>query len=583
MDRNRLMVFLSAFMAIVMVIGGGVQALCSESSGCQQPNADGSTVQQYGAVQSDVDGTYDVSQAGGREMVSYSPSPINEEQIELRWTYKAGDRWQDVPGTGVIVGDYYYVKAGATIHKISIATGEDVASAPSVDKNFMYGHWVDYLDYGDGYIVDNPGATVYDLDLNPLFKFDVGLGSQSYSSKTVENGGYMYVVNGRDFTVTKYDLDTTGLTAEDVKQPIWSVKTYEGTDYKSATRVYYPVVVGDYIYHTHPSGIVTAISCETGEIVDTYDATHYEKGQEGPFDGMAVNNEMTYYDGHLYLSLYGGGIFATGTGDAVVEIPIDVTTGQMDEAEIRYILMEGGNNNSSFLVYNGYGFSNAGNTFYLIDMESFTVVATAEGDKVSRGNMSLNTYYDAEGRGNKVYAYVVPYTAAEEGKVYISIFECTLGDTPSVVKHACTVEGVAQYGTEFVQFGPNGELIFHNDSKTIHCYGNTDLVKITFSGADVASVNAVAGTVADKPADPVKEGYSFAGWYVDEECTEIFDWTKPITSDATLYANWTAEDTSQSDSLEDMPQHDNTILYVSAGIVAVALIGLCIIIYIRKG
>ena len=45
------------------------------------------------------------------------------------------------------------------------------------------------------------------------------------------------------------------------------------------------------------------------------------------------------------------------------------------------------------------------------------------------------------------------------------------------------------------------------------------------------------GSVA-KPADPTREGYTFAGWYTDEACTEAYDFSAAVTADMTLYAKW---------------------------------------------
>ena len=46
----------------------------------------------------------------------------------------------------------------------------------------------------------------------------------------------------------------------------------------------------------------------------------------------------------------------------------------------------------------------------------------------------------------------------------------------------------------------------------------------------------------DKLTIPTVEGYTFDGWYADENRTIEFDFTKPITSNTTVYAKWTAKD-----------------------------------------
>ena len=46
----------------------------------------------------------------------------------------------------------------------------------------------------------------------------------------------------------------------------------------------------------------------------------------------------------------------------------------------------------------------------------------------------------------------------------------------------------------------------------------------------------------DKLTIPEVEGYTFGGWYADENRTIEFDFTKPIKSNTTVYAKWTAKD-----------------------------------------
>lgn len=49
------------------------------------------------------------------------------------------------------------------------------------------------------------------------------------------------------------------------------------------------------------------------------------------------------------------------------------------------------------------------------------------------------------------------------------------------------------------------------------------------------------GDKLTKPEDPVKDGYTFAGWYKDEACTQGWDFETGIPGDMTLYAKWTTK------------------------------------------
>ena len=58
-------------------------------------------------------------------------------------------------------------------------------------------------------------------------------------------------------------------------------------------------------------------------------------------------------------------------------------------------------------------------------------------------------------------------------------------------------------------------------------------------GSAVAAQKVEDGKAAAKPADPAREGYTFAGWYSDAECTRAYDFSTPVSRDVTLYAKWT--------------------------------------------
>lgn len=57
--------------------------------------------------------------------------------------------------------------------------------------------------------------------------------------------------------------------------------------------------------------------------------------------------------------------------------------------------------------------------------------------------------------------------------------------------------------------------------------------------------NIRVNDVIDKPKDPIKEGYIFMDWYIDESLETLFDFSKPITQSMTLYAGWKLEDVKE--------------------------------------
>lgn len=61
---------------------------------------------------------------------------------------------------------------------------------------------------------------------------------------------------------------------------------------------------------------------------------------------------------------------------------------------------------------------------------------------------------------------------------------------------------------------------------------------ITEHGKAPASQNVPYNETATDPGKLSAEGYTFIGWYTDHTCTTEFDFTKPITSNTTVYAKW---------------------------------------------
>ena len=60
----------------------------------------------------------------------------------------------------------------------------------------------------------------------------------------------------------------------------------------------------------------------------------------------------------------------------------------------------------------------------------------------------------------------------------------------------------------------------------------------TGGGSAIATHSVEQGSVVVKPADPVKNGYSFEGWYGEAEFINAFDFNMPVKADITIFAKW---------------------------------------------
>jgi uncharacterized repeat protein (TIGR02543 family) len=81
---------------------------------------------------------------------------------------------------------------------------------------------------------------------------------------------------------------------------------------------------------------------------------------------------------------------------------------------------------------------------------------------------------------------------------------------------------------------------------TLHAQWQTLLPQytITFNsgegGSPVEPIRANEGTGAAKPADPVKGGHDFQGWFDAAEGGSLYTWPHTLTGDVTMYARWQA-------------------------------------------
>lgn len=80
----------------------------------------------------------------------------------------------------------------------------------------------------------------------------------------------------------------------------------------------------------------------------------------------------------------------------------------------------------------------------------------------------------------------------------------------------------------------------------------------TNGAAAVKSQTVLKGGKAAAPSAPVKDGYQFAGWYLDADFTKSYDFTAKVTENITLYAKWNnaAADREPQGEPTDTDTHD---------------------------
>ena len=144
-------------------------------------------------------------------------------------------------------------------------------------------------------------------------------------------------------------------------------------------------------------------------------------------------------------------------------------------------------------------------------------------------------------QGKDAYVYfTVNYGESPDFVNYTSgggVYRYKLGDAEASGVFSAT--GHYNFCDSPIACDAQGNLYYINDSGTL--FKLNAGVKVSFSAGEGSKVDfqttAANGSVV-KPADPTRKGYTFAGWYTDEACTEAYDFSVAVTADMTLYAKW---------------------------------------------
>lgn len=190
------------------------------------------------------------------------------------------------------------------------------------------------------------------------------------------------------------------------------------------------------------------------------------------------------------------------------------------------------------------GEANGSAALAIIDLNNdfdTTLVTTADGSQLPAGHGGIKGAPLVSVQGKDAYVYfTVNYGESPDFVNYTSgggVYRYKLGDAEASGVFSAT--GHNNYCDSPIACDAQGNLYYINDSGAL--FKLNAGVKVSFSAGDGSKVDfqttAANGSVA-KPADPTRKGYTFAGWYTDEACTEAYDFSVAVTADMTLYAKW---------------------------------------------
>lgn len=146
------------------------------------------------------------------------------------------------------------------------------------------------------------------------------------------------------------------------------------------------------------------------------------------------------------------------------------------------------------------------------------VVKVLSGETLSE-NIKFTVKYRLSGTGEDTWTSDVPRTA---GTYDVQITRAADGD---INPFACEI--------------PEGLVLRKKHSSSSSATAPTYTAQFdTNGGSTVSKAKTDENGKIEKPADPAKEGYIFAGWYSDSKLTKRFDFSTALTADTTLYAKW---------------------------------------------
>lgn len=201
------------------------------------------------------------------------------------------------------------------------------------------------------------------------------------------------------------------------------------------------------------------------------------------------------------------------------------------------------------------GEANGSAALAIIDLNNgfaTTLITTADGSQLTAGilgGIKGAPLVSAQADGTYVY-FTVNYGETSDFVNYTSgggVYRYKLGDAEASGVFSAT--GHYNCCDSPIACDSKGNLYYINDSGTL--FKLNAGMKVSFNTGEGSKVDfqttAANGSVT-KPADPTRDGYTFAGWYTDAACTKAYDFATAVTSDMTLYAKWTKNEASSSGS-----------------------------------
>ncbi len=139
---------------------------------------------------------------------------------------------------------------------------------------------------------------------------------------------------------------------------------------------------------------------------------------------------------------------------------------------------------------------------------------------------------------DKNYGYtILAENYMTDGALVADFGKYKLYETTVITEDLPVVLGLSLYG---------GYLTASIDDVTVTKLVNVKIDFETNGGSEIDTIEQLSYSTVMQPADPVREGYRFKGWYSDPEFKNPFDFANTlITANTKIYAKWEAEKQSE--------------------------------------
>ena len=179
------------------------------------------------------------------------------------------------------------------------------------------------------------------------------------------------------------------------------------------------------------------------------------------------------------------------------------------------------------------------------------------GGTVSSIDIYMNNSWDAY---SPVLVPVKGITLADETyPINVQMHSCSEGTT--VLTN--TKMSVSEFATAINCFTlKNDGFVIDSNGKAATTY--TVTFNLNYAGSINTTQSVTSGNAVSEPEVPTRDGYTFGGWYTDENCTAAYNFSTSVTADIILYAKWT-EETASDTVYTDFATLKNAIGAVAAG------------------